>query len=80
MIVAGLYSVKDLNLSVEDHIKSSNLHTSYTPLSFFDERTLIENQKFQVPFVYSISTYLVLLGSHLTLASTLIIKKKREVP
>lgn len=47
MIVASLCSVKDLNLSVEDHIISLNLHTSYTPLSFFDERTLIENQNFK---------------------------------
>ena len=43
MIVAVLYLVKDLNLSVEDHIKSLNLHTSNTPLSFFDEKTLTEN-------------------------------------
>ena len=42
--VAGLYSVKDLKLSVKDHIKSSNLHTSNIPLTFFSERTLIENR------------------------------------
>ena len=38
------YSVKDLKLSVEDHIKSLNLHTSNIPPTFFNERTLIENQ------------------------------------
>ena len=42
--VAGLYSVKDLKLSVEDHIKSLNLHTSNIPLTFFNERTIIENR------------------------------------
>ena len=42
--VAGLYSVKDLKLSVEDHIKSLNLHTSNITLTFYNEKTLIENQ------------------------------------
>ena len=42
--VAGLYSVKDLKLSIEDHIKSLNLHTSNIPLTFFNDRTLTENQ------------------------------------
>ena len=41
--VAGLYSVKDLKLSVEDHIKSLHLHISNIPLTFFNEKTLIEN-------------------------------------
>ena len=79
MIVAGLYLVKDLNLSVEDHIKSLNLRTSNTPLSFFDEKTLTENWSFIVSSVYSISTYLVFVGNHLALARTWIIKKEREV-
>ena len=35
--------MKDLKLSVEDHIKSLNLHTSTIPLTFFYEKTLIEN-------------------------------------
>ena len=43
-LVAGFYSVKDLKLSVEDHIKSLNLHTSNIPLTFFNEKTLTENQ------------------------------------
>ena len=38
------YSVKDLKLSVEDHIKSLNLHTSNIPLTFCNDRNLIENQ------------------------------------
>ena len=42
--VAGLYSVKDLKLPVEDHIKSLNLHTSNIPLTFFNEKALIENR------------------------------------
>ena len=40
--VGGLYSVKDLKLSVEDHIKSINLHTSNITLTFFNERNLIK--------------------------------------
>ena len=38
------YSVKDLKLSVEDHIKSLNLHTNNIPLTFFNDRDLIKNQ------------------------------------
>ena len=36
--------VQDLKLSFEDHIKSLNLHTINIPLTFFNEKTLIENQ------------------------------------
>ena len=41
--VAGLYSVKDLKVSVKKHIKSLSLHTNNIPLTFFNERTLIGN-------------------------------------
>ena len=36
--------MKDLKLSAEDHIKSLNLDTSNIPLTFFNDRNLIENQ------------------------------------
>ena len=36
--------MQDLKLSFEDHIKSLNLHTINMPLTFFNEKTLIENQ------------------------------------
>ena len=42
--LAGSYSVKELKLSVEDHIKSLTLHTNHIPLTFFNDRNLIESQ------------------------------------
>ena len=42
--VAGLYSMKDLKLSVEDQIKLLNLDTSNILLTFFNDGNLIENQ------------------------------------
>ena len=36
--------MKDLKLSAEYHIKSLNLDTSNIPLTFLNDRNLIENQ------------------------------------
>ena len=83
--VADLYSVKDLKLSVEDHIKSLNLHTSNIPLTFFNEKTQIENRIGSLMnsdgIICAKHQYLlgIYIGNHLALASIPIIKMESNV-
>ena len=82
--VAGLHSVKDLKLSVENHIKSLNLHTSNIPLTFFNEGALIENQIGSLLNSYGVicaknQDLLGFIGNHLRLAGIPIIENVGDV-